>query len=115
MNRFLNKKIFFLILFLLLLPIQFAMGIYIYFSPQLPSTDDVRRVELQVPLKIFTSDEKLIGEYGEIHRTKLTFEEIPEDLVNAFLAAEDSGFFSNTGVDFLSLIRATYELSLIHI
>ena len=66
MNRFLNKKIFFLILFLLLLPIQFAMGIYIYFSPQLPSTDDVRRVELQVPLKIFTSDEKLIGEYGEI-------------------------------------------------
>ena len=85
------------------------MGIYIYFSPQLPSTDDVRRVELQVPLKIFTTDEKLIGEYGEIHRTKLTFEEIPEDLVNAFLAAEDSGFFSNTGVDFLSLIRATYE------
>ena len=85
------------------------MGIYIYFSPQLPSTDDVRRVELQVPLKIFTSDKKLIGEYGEIHRTKLTFEEIPEDLVNAFLAAEDSGFFSNTGVDFFSLLRATYE------
>ena len=109
MNRFLNKKIFFLTLFLLLLPIQFAMGIYIYFSPQLPSTDDVRKVELQVPLKIFTSDGKLIGEYGEIHRTKLTFEEIPEDLVNAFLAAEDSGFFSNTGVDFFSLIRATYE------
>ena len=92
-----------------LLPIQFAMGIYIYFSPQLPSTDDVRRVELQVPLKIFTSDKKLIGEYGEIHRTKLTFEEIPEDLVNAFLAAEDSGFFSNAGVDFFSLLRATYE------
>ena len=37
------------------------MGIYIYFSPQLPSTDDVRKVELQVPLKIFTSDGKLIG------------------------------------------------------
>ena len=109
MNRLFNKKIFFLILFLFLLPIQFAMGIYIYFSPQLPSTDDVRRVELQVPLKIFTSDKKLIGEYGEIHRTKLTFEEIPEDLVNAFLAAEDSGFFSNTGVDFFSLLRATYE------
>jgi len=86
------------------------MGVYIYFSSQLPSTDDVRRVELQLPLKIFTIDAKLIGEYGEIHRTKLTFDEIPEDLVEAFLAAEDSGFFTNTGVDFFSLLRATYEL-----
>ena len=92
------------------MPIQFAMGVYIYFSSQLPSTDDVRRVELQLPLKIFTIDAKLIGEYGEIHRTKLTFDEIPEDLVEAFLAAEDSGFFTNTGVDFFSLLRATYEL-----
>lgn len=81
------------------------MGVYIYFSSQLPSTDDVRRVELQLPLKIFTIDAKLIGEYGEIHRTKLTFDEIPEDLVEAFLAAEDSGFFTNTGVDFFSLSR----------
>ena len=86
------------------------MGVYIYFSSQLPSTDDVRRVELQLPLKIFTIDAKLIGEFGEIHRTKLTFDEIPEDLVEAFLAAEDSGFFTNAGVDFFSLLRATYEL-----
>ena len=109
MNRLLNKKIFFLAAFLLLLPIQFAMGVYIYFSPDLPTSDDVRRVELQVPLKIFTIDKKLIGEYGEVHRTKLSFDEIPEELVNAFLAAEDSGFFSNFGVDFFSLLRATYE------
>ena len=52
------------------------MGVYIYFSSQLPSTDDVRRVELQLPLKIFTIDAMLIGEYGEIHRTKLAFDEI---------------------------------------
>lgn len=95
---------------MLLLPIQFAMGVYLYFAPDLPSADDVRKVELQVPLKIFTIDEKLIGEYGEVHRTKLNFDEIPEDLVNAFLAAEDSSFFSNSGVDFLSLLRATFEL-----
>ena len=74
------------------------------FSPQLPSTDDVRKVELQVPLKIFTSDGKLIGEYGEIHRTKLNFDDIPDNLVKAFLAAEDSDFFSHSGVDFLSLV-----------
>jgi len=38
------------------LPIQFAMGVYLYFAPDLPSAEDVRKVELQVPLKIFTFD-----------------------------------------------------------
>ena len=103
------NKYFFILLIIFLLPIHFGLGIYIYLSHDLPSTEDVRNVELQVPLKIFTSDGKLIGEYGEIHRTKLEFNEIPENLINAFLAAEDSDFFSHTGVDFLSLIRATYQ------
>ena len=92
-----------------MLPIQFGLGLFIYLSHDLPSTADVRKVELQIPLKIFTSDGKLIGEYGEIHRTKLSFDQIPENIVNAFLAAEDSDFFSHSGVDFLSLIRATYQ------
>ncbi len=103
------NKYFFTLLIIFLLPIHFGLGIYIYLSHDLPSTEDVRNVELQVPLKIFTSDGKLIGEYGEIHRTKLEFSEIPENLINAFLAAEDSDFFTHTGVDFLSLIRATYQ------
>ena len=103
------NKYFFILLIIFLLPIHFGLGIYIYLSHDLPSTEDVRNVELQVPLKIFTSDGKLIGEYGEIHRTKLEFAEIPENLINAFLAAEDSDFFTHTGVDFLSLIRATYQ------
>ena len=56
---FFNKYFFILIIFLL--PIHFGLGIYIYLSHDLPSTEDVRNVELQVPLKIFTSDGKLIG------------------------------------------------------
>ena len=103
------NKYFFILLIIFLLPIHFGLGIYIYLSHDLPTTEDVRNVELQVPLKIFTSDGKLIGEYGEIHRTKLNFDEIPENLINAFLAAEDSDFFTHTGVDFLSLLRATYQ------
>tara|TARA_A200000113_G_scaffold209193_1_gene208061 strand:+ start:459 stop:2834 length:2376 start_codon:yes stop_codon:yes gene_type:complete len=103
------NKYFFSLLIIFLLPIQFGLGLFIYLSHDLPSTADVRKVELQIPLKIFTSDGKLIGEYGEIHRTKLSFDQIPENIVNAFLAAEDSDFFSHSGVDFLSLIRATYQ------
>ena len=93
----------------ILLPIQLTLGIYLYFAPEIPSSSEVASVELQVPLKIFTKDGKLIGEFGEIHRTKLKFEEIPDTFVKAFLAAEDSDYFNHTGVDILSLVRAAYQ------
>ena len=91
------------------MPIQITLGVYLYFAPEIPSSSEVASVELQVPLKIFTKDGKLIGEFGEIHRTKLKFEEIPDTFVKAFLAAEDSDYFNHTGVDILSLVRAAYQ------
>ena len=94
---------------MILLPIQITLGVYLYFAPEIPSSSEVASVELQVPLKIFTKDGKLIGEFGEIHRTKLKFEEIPDTFVKAFLAAEDSDYFNHTGVDILSLVRAAYQ------
>ena len=104
-----KSKFFYLLLALILLPIQITLGIYLYFASEIPSSSEVASVELQVPLKIFTKDGKLIGEFGEIHRTKLKFEEIPDTFVKAFLAAEDSDYFNHTGVDILSLVRAAYQ------
>ena len=104
-----KSKFFYFLLVLILLPIQITLGIYLYFAPEIPSSSEVESVELQVPLKIFTKDGKLIGEFGEIHRTKLKFEEIPDTFVKAFLAAEDSDYFNHTGVDILSLVRAAYQ------
>ena len=104
-----KSKFFYFLLALILLPIQITLGIYLYFAPEIPSSSEVASVELQVPLKIFTKDGKLIGEFGEIHRTKLKFEEIPDTFVKAFLAAEDSDYFNHTGVDVLSLVRAAYQ------
>ena len=104
-----KSKIFYLFLVVILLPIQLSLGIYLYFASEIPSSSEVASVELQIPLKIFTKDEKLIGEFGEIHRTKLKFEEIPDTFVKAFLAAEDSDYFNHTGVDILSLVRAAYQ------
>ena len=104
-----KSKVFYFLLVVILLPIQVTLGIYLYFAPEIPSSSEVASVELQVPLKIFTKDEKLIGEFGEIHRTKLKFEEIPDTFVKAFLAAEDSDYFNHTGVDILSLVRAAYQ------
>ena len=107
-DLFKSKFIYFLLV-LILLPIQITLGVYLYFAPEIPSSSEVASVELQVPLKIFTKDGKLIGEFGEIHRTKLKFEEIPDTFVKAFLAAEDSDYFNHTGVDILSLVRAAYQ------
>jgi len=104
-----KTKLFYFLLVVILLPIQITLGIYLYFAPEIPSSSEVDSVELQVPLKIFTKDGKLIGEFGEIHRTKLKFDEIPDTFVKAFLAAEDSDYFNHTGVDILSLVRAAYQ------
>ena len=104
-----KSKFFYSLLVLALLPIQITLGIYLYFASEIPSSSEVASVDLQVPLKIFTNDGKLIGEFGEIHRTKLKFEEIPDTFVKAFLAAEDSDYFNHTGVDILSLVRAAYQ------
>ena len=104
-----KSKFFYILLVVILLPIQITLGVYLYFAPEIPSSSEVASVELQVPLKIFTRDGKLIGEFGEIHRTKLKFEEIPDTFVKAFLAAEDSDYFNHTGVDILSLVRAAYQ------
>ncbi len=79
---------------------------YFYLLPELPRVDSVDQSKLQIPLKIYTSDEKLIGEFGEKKRRPLDFEEIPDDLKNAFLAAEDDSFFEHRGVSYPSLIRA---------
>ena len=82
------------------------LSAYLYLMPELPRVDNVDQSKLQIPLKIYTSDEKLIGEFGEKKRRPLNFEEIPDDLKNAFLAAEDDGFFEHRGVSYPSLIRA---------
>ena len=77
----------FLIMVILILMAVSSLNIYI--DSKLPDEEKIRDVELQVPLKIYTSDLKLIGEFGEKRRTALQFENIPTHYVNAVLAAED--------------------------
>ncbi len=87
-------------------------GTYYYLEPRLPSIDNLRDVRLQVPLRVFAADEKLIAEFGEKRRIPLSYEQVPETMVHAFLAAEDDSFFSHPGVDIKGLIRAGMQLIL---
>ncbi len=88
------------------------LGVYLYFAPQLPDTDELRNIELQTPLRIYTSDRQLITEIGEKRRTPLSFQQIPNTFINALLASEDDGFFQHYGIDVKGLLRATLELIL---
>ena len=83
----------------------------IYIDSKLPNEQAIRDIELQIPLKIFSSDGKLIGEFGEKRRTALNFDEIPNHYINAVLAAEDDNFFSHSGVSYTGLLRSLYRVA----
>ena len=65
---------------------------------------------MQVPLKVFSEDGVLIGEFGEQKRRTIEYQDIPINLKNAFLAAEDDQFFEHSGVRILSFARAFLQL-----
>jgi len=81
-------------------------GSYLYLSPSLPDAAGMRNVELQVPLRVYTRGGQLIAQIGEQRRIPVTYEQIPEVVKQAFLAAEDDRFFSHHGIDYAGVIRA---------
>lgn len=86
-------------------------GAAIYFVPGLPDVRQLQEYELRTPLRIYTSDDRLIGEFGDERRTPVSYGEIPPRLVQALLAAEDASFFDHQGVDLKGLARAAVELA----
>ena len=89
-----------------LLAIIVIFASYLYLKPSLPEINLVDESELQMPLKVFTKDGVLIGEFGEIKRRSTSYEDIPNDIKNAFLAAEDDNFFNHQGISYTGLIRS---------
>lgn len=86
--------------------IVIALFVAFLILPQIPSLDESADFELQVPFQVFTLDRKLIGEYGKQRRIPLKYEDTPERLVQAILAAEDDGFFEHPGIDIKGIARA---------
>ncbi|MDH4611935.1 penicillin-binding protein 1A [Pseudomonas sp. BN102] len=85
-------------------------GAFLYLSPSLPSVDSLRRIQLQIPLRVYSNDGKLIAEFGEMRRSPVRFADIPPDFIQALLAAEDDNFANHYGVDLTSLMRAATQL-----
>lgn len=105
----------YLVLFLLGLAFVGAIGlygVYLYLEPRLPSIETLKDVELQVPLRVYSSDHLLIDEFGEKRREPLEYDQVPQQMIQAFLAAEDDRFFEHPGVDYQGLLRAAISLLL---
>jgi penicillin-binding protein 1A len=79
---------------------------YVYLRPALPDVASLREVQLQVPLRIYSRDGKLIQSIGEQRRIPVRYDQLPPKLIQAFLATEDDRFFRHHGVDWQGILRA---------
>lgn len=79
---------------------------YFYVLPSLPDVNSLKTVQLQTPLRIYSSDGKLISQFGEKRRVPVEFEDVPQQLINAVLDTEDARFFEHKGIDPIGIIRA---------
>jgi penicillin-binding protein 1A len=87
----------------LLLAFAFALA---YSS--LPSIDSLTDYQPRIPLRVWTSDGILIGEFGEERRDYVPIREVPKRVQQAILAAEDDAFYRHRGVDYVGLVRAVF-------
>ncbi len=108
------KKLFRLIFRLAL--VSFVLGVitvivtYLIVAKDLPDVETLRDVQLQVPLRVYTQDGKLISVFGEKRRIPVKINEMPAHLTNAFIAGEDARFRIHPGVDYQGITRAVWIL-----
>lgn len=82
-------------------------ALYSVLATQLPELDALNDIHYQSPMQVYTRDGLLIGEFGEKIRYPIVLDEVPERMVQAFLAAEDDRFFEHPGFDYQGLLRAS--------
>ena len=74
--------------------------------PNLPDISDMLNYRPKLPMRVFSADGELIGEFGEERRSLTPIKDIPQVMKDAVLAIEDARFFQHGGVDYLGVIRA---------
>ena len=77
--------------------------------PQLPSLEVLTDYQPKIPLRVFSSDGYLIGEFGEERRNFVRIKDVPAVMKQAILAAEDERFYQHPGIDTLGILRAAYS------
>jgi len=102
-----STKNFFKVTFILIFLVIFATFVlYLTLRDELPNIDSLKDVQWQAPMQIYSNDGLLISQFGEKKRKPLTFDEIPQQLIDALLATEDDRFYFHFGVDPIGMARA---------
>jgi penicillin-binding protein 1A len=97
-------------LFFALLGIATLYVTYKVMEKDLPSVESIRQYKLQVPLRVYSKDGKLIRVFGSKRRSPAAIKDVPQHLINAYIAGEDANFYNHYGVDPKGLFRAVWEL-----
>ncbi|MDA9557724.1 PBP1A family penicillin-binding protein [Vibrio sp.] len=87
-------------------------GFYKYVEKELPNITTLRDVKLETPMQVFSRDGKLIAEFGEKRRMPVKYDEIPQNLINALIATEDTRFYEHWGFDPIGIVRAAVVVAI---
>ncbi len=86
-----------------------AAGLVVVLAyPQLPSLEALTAYQPKIPLRIYTAEGVLIGEFGEERRSFISINEVPQQLKSAIIAAEDERFYEHPGIDYVGVLRAAW-------
>lgn len=92
-----------------MLSVMALLGILVILAyPRLPAIDILVDYRPKIPLRVYTEDGHLIGEFGEERRHFLSIRDVPEKMKQAILAAEDERFYQHPGIDTMGILRAAY-------
>ncbi len=106
---FINRLVQFLIapiLFLTIAGVVLVAAIYFYYAPQIPSVSELKHTQLDLPLRVYSKEDQLIAEFGQFRRRPLSYENVPDNLRDAFIAIEDARFYEHKGIDYRGIARA---------
>ncbi|OIQ25396.1 penicillin-binding protein 1A [uncultured Vibrio sp.] len=106
------KRLFIFTLFCIILGVGTIIGFYFYVKPDLPDVQELRHVELEAPMQVYSQDGKLIAQFGEKRRTPVEYDDIPQHLIDALIATEDSRFYSHYGIDPIGIARAAVVVAM---
>ncbi|KIE19570.1 penicillin-sensitive transpeptidase [Vibrio sinaloensis] len=106
------KRLFIFSLVCMILGVGTIFGFYFYVKPELPDVATLKDVKLQTPMQVFSQDGKLISQFGEKRRIPVSYDEIPQHLIEALIATEDSRFYDHPGIDPIGITRAAVVVAM---
>ncbi|OOE40127.1 penicillin-sensitive transpeptidase [Salinivibrio kushneri] len=106
------KRLLIFALVCTVLGVTTIFGFYLYVKPDLPDVATLKSVELQTPMQVYSADGALISQFGEKRRIPVMLEDIPQPMIDALIATEDSRFYQHPGIDPIGIVRAAVVVAM---